>query len=125
MPMQSNPIMKGRMPLDTTSFSPTSRRAAVRRVVLAILAVVLLAYASAILWLVTQETRLVFQAGRPLGELRPAFSYEQIDIPREDGARQFGWMMKQADANAAWLLYLHGNAATIASRTNIAHYTQL
>jgi fermentation-respiration switch protein FrsA (DUF1100 family) len=82
-------------------------------------------------WLVSQETRLVFQAGGPLDAglytARPAFPYEQVDVPRTDGAARYAWLMKQ-DAGAAtapWVLYLHGNAATIASRLNISHYEHL
>jgi fermentation-respiration switch protein FrsA (DUF1100 family) len=72
----------------------------------------------------TQETRLVFQAGRPLGESRPSFPFTQVTVPRADGASQFAWKMDNPGARA-WLLYLHGNAATIASRVNIARYRQL
>jgi uncharacterized protein len=75
-------------------------------------------------WLVTQETRLVFQAGRPLGEGRPSFAYEQVDLPRPDGQRQFAWAMERPDART-WVLFLHGNSATVASRVNIARYREL
>jgi uncharacterized protein len=81
-------------------------------------------YVAAMAWLVTQETRLVFQAGRPLGEGRPSFAYEQVDLPRADGGRQFAWLMQQPDART-WVVFLHGNAATIASRVNIARYREL
>jgi dipeptidyl aminopeptidase/acylaminoacyl peptidase len=114
------------MPLQTTSSSAPRRDVAtVRRILVGIFAVLLLAYGAAIVWLMTQETRLVFQAGQPLGPARPAFPYEQVNLPRDDGARQFAWVMKAADANAPWVLFLHGNDATIASRPNIAHYTRL
>jgi uncharacterized protein len=97
-----------------------------RRAVLVTIATLLAAYLGAMIWLVTQETRIVFRAGRPLGPARPTIPYEQIDIPRTDGARQIAWSMKQRDhAGAPWLLFLHGNAATIASRVNIARYTGL
>jgi len=75
----------------------------------------------------SQETRLVFAAGRPLAETRPSGSFEQVDIPRADGLRQFAWVLRQperADA-APWVLFLHGNRATIASRVNILRYEQL
>lgn len=95
----------------------------------------LLAYGSAMVWLVTQETRLVFRAGRSLGEARPPFPFEQIDLPRSDGARQFAWVMPYASSDAPgsdggtssapWLLFLHGNAASIATRGNIARYAEL
>jgi hypothetical protein len=83
-------------------------------------------YAAAVLYLITQETRLVFQAGRTLSAGRPDFPYEQIDVPRADGARQFAWIMRSHDSDdGTWVLFLHGNAATIAARVNIAHYSEL
>ena len=97
----------------------------VRRVVLVALVLIVLGYAGAAMWLMTQETRLVFRAGRSLGPARPAAPFEQVDLPRADGARQFAWAMRHEEGSDAWVLFLHGNAATIASRTNIAHYEQL
>jgi hypothetical protein len=98
------------------------------RACLAVLVTALLAYAGAAIWLMTQETRLVFQADRPLGQARPAAPFEQIDIARGDHLRQFAWVMPASDeaaADAPWALFLHGNSATIASRGNIAHYERL
>ena len=95
-----------------------------RRVLVAVLGLVALLYAGALVFLVTQETRLVFKAGRPLGEARPAFPYEQVELPRSDGARQFAWIIRNPGATT-WVLYLHGNSATIASRVNIARYREL
>jgi uncharacterized protein len=94
------------------------------RFAVVVVATIAVCYIAAILWLVSQETRLVFQAGRPLAESRPAFPYTEVEIPRADGARQFGWAMEQPDART-WLLFLHGNSATIASRANIARYGEL
>ena len=101
-----------------------SRRLTPVRLLLALLATVAVIYGGAILWLMTQETRLVFQAGRPLGEGRPAFPYEQVVLPRADRASQFAWVMRHPEART-WVLFLHGNAATIASRVNIARYREL
>ncbi len=81
-------------------------------------------YAAAVLYLIGQETRLVFQAGRELAAARPPFPYEQIEIPRKDGARQFGWVMQLRESDP-WVLFLHGNASSIASSVNISHYRQL
>jgi fermentation-respiration switch protein FrsA (DUF1100 family) len=69
----------------------------------------------------------VFQAGRTLGESRPPFRFEQIDVPRSDGARQFAWIMRASSLpdSAPWVLFLHGNAATVAAKVNIAHYSEL
>ncbi len=96
------------------------------RVLLSLLILAAAGYGVAIVWLITQETRIVFQAGRTLAPSRPAFPYEQIDIPRVGGARQFAWLMRRGDSDEGpWMLYLHGNAATIASKVNISHYAQL
>jgi dipeptidyl aminopeptidase/acylaminoacyl peptidase len=96
------------------------------RGLLALLAVAAVGYGVAVVWLITQETRLVFQAGRSLAIGRPPFPYEQIDLPRADGARQFAWVMRRGGSDAGpWVLYLHGNAATIASKVNISHYAEL
>ncbi len=92
-----------------------------------LLAVVLL-YVGAIVYLVTQETRLVFRTGNALGAARPRSGWEQVYLPRSDGARQFAWVMNHADDGASrrpWVLYLHGNEATIGSRMNVRHYEQL
>jgi uncharacterized protein len=96
------------------------------RVIAALLLIAVMGYAAAVLYLLTQETRLVFQAGQTLSAARPEFPYEQIEVPRSDGARQFAWVMRSAGSDdGTWVLFLHGNAATIASRVNIAHYTEL
>ena len=96
------------------------------RLIAALLVVVAIGYAAAVLYLITQETRLVFQAGRTLSSARPDFPYEQIEVPRADGGGQFAWIMRARPSDeATWVLFLHGNAATIASRVNIAHYTGL
>lgn len=96
------------------------------RLLLALLALVVVGYAAIVIWLMTQETRLVFQAGSVLGPARPAFSYAQIELPRADRARQFAWQMPaQAAIDRPWVIFLHGNAASIASRVNIAHYRLL
>ena len=94
------------------------------RLVAALIALVALAYAGALVYLVTQETAIVFEAGRPLGEARPTFPYEQVPLPRQDGGQQFAWVMRTPEART-WLLFLHGNSATIASRVNIARYREL
>jgi len=96
------------------------------RVLLTLVVTLALGYGIGVLYLITQETRLVFQAGQTLGTARPPFPYEQIDVPRADGARQFGWVMRSTGSDeGTWVLFLHGNAATIAAKVNIAHYSEL
>jgi uncharacterized protein len=97
------------------------------RVIVALLLIAAMCYGAAVLYLITQETDLVFQAGRTLAESRPPFSYQQVDIPRSDGVRQFAWIMPgpQSPDDSTWVLFLHGNAATVAAKVNIAHYVEL
>lgn len=97
-----------------------------RRLLAATAVALALAYAGAVAYMMSQETRLVFAAGRPLAADRPAPPLEEVDQVRPDGSRVFGWALPQPDSasDAPWLLYLHGNRATIASRANIVRYEQ-
>ncbi len=104
---------------------PDAKLRLARRILLAIAITAALGYSAAVAYLMTQETRLVFAAGRPLAETRPSGAFEQVDIPRGDGARQFGWVLRSERDEAPWLLFLHGNRATIASRVNIVRYEHL
>ncbi len=84
-------------------------------------------YAVTILWLMSQETTIVFAPPGELGARRPAAPLEQVELPRDDRARQFAWVMRTAADSAThpWILYLHGNSSTIANRLNIVHYEHL
>jgi fermentation-respiration switch protein FrsA (DUF1100 family) len=83
-------------------------------------------YGLAVMWLIGRETQLVFQAVSTLATGRPPFPYEQVDVPRPDGIKQFAWVMRGGDSDAGpWALYLHGNASSVASQVNIAHYRAL
>src|SRR5687768_12191878 len=104
--------------------SPLPRRGITARALVSLAVLLVVGYGAAVVWLMTQETRLVFQAGRPLSQARPDFPFEQVPVPRADGQQQFGWVMTRPDATG-WVLFLHGNAATIASRVNIARYREL
>lgn len=96
------------------------------RVLLLLLWLSVAGYAAAVLWLMTQETRIVVQAIQTLGDARPPFPYEHVELPRQDGARQFAWVMPaEQPADASWVLYLHGNPSTVASPVNVAHYALL
>jgi uncharacterized protein len=94
------------------------------RVLLYLLALVFVGYAIAIVSVINEESTLVLEAGRTLAPNRPAFYYEQIEIPRRDGLRQFAWLMPVAK-DAPWIVFLHGNATTIASPVSISHYRAL
>lgn len=96
-----------------------------RLILLTIAVVAACVYGAAVVFLISQETRLVFEHGRPLGTLRPAAPFAQVELPRQDGERQFAWIMRHADPEAPWLLYFHGNRANVASRVNIVRYEGL
>ena len=96
-----------------------------RRILLTIAVVAACVYGAALLFLVSQETRIVFEAPPALGPLRPAPPFEQVDLPRPDGERQFAWIMRHARPGAPWVLYLHGNDATVARRVNILRFEHL
>ena len=95
-----------------------------RRVLLAIGMGCIVLYCAAVAWLMWHESAIVFAAPRELGARRPAAPFEQIELPRDDQARQFAWAMRsRADGDTRpWILYLHGNSSTIAHRMNIVHY---
>jgi uncharacterized protein len=89
-------------------------------------------YMAAIARLMSQETELIFRTAAARADTRPSFPYQQIELPRTDRARQIAWVMEREKAEGKresdedlWVLYLHGNAATIASRMNVAHYRRL
>src|SRR5260221_9155256 len=98
-----------------------------RRALMLVAVLAVLAYAGGVIWLVTQETRIVFDAGRPLGDLRPAAPFEDVTLAESEGLRQRLWVLRTAtDADTRpWVLYLHGNAANVASRLNILHCERL
>lgn len=102
------------------------RRPRPLRVLAVLLAIAAAGYAVAVMWLIGRETQLVFQAGSTLATGRPPFPYEQIEVPRTDGVRQFAWIMRAGGSDAGpWALYLHGSASSVASQVNIAHYRVL
>ena len=104
-------------------------RITARRVLMGVLLLAVLLYGGAMVWLVTNETRLVFQAGAPLGDRRPAQPYEQLDQVAEADHQPnaLAWLMPAATTpeRQPWVIFLHGNASTIASRLNILHYEGL
>ena len=101
----------------------------VRRALVLIGLIAVLAYGGAMLWLYTQETRLVFRAVTDLGDRRPSQPYEQLDRRPEDGGAPYAraWLLPApaSDGERPWVVYLHGNDSNIASRLNIFHAERL
>jgi fermentation-respiration switch protein FrsA (DUF1100 family) len=105
-----------------------------RRALTLVVVVAIVAYGGAMLWLYTQETRLVFRAITDLGDRRPSQPYEQIDQVAEGGGAPSAraWVLPaqtpvpaQAADDRPWVVYLHGNDSNIASRLNILHEERL
>ena len=108
----------------------TGTRLTFARVIGGLLLLAVLAYLGAMVWLVTNETRLVFRADAPFDARRPAKPYEEVeDHPMEGGGAIEGraWFMpaNSGSDTAPWVVYLHGNDANLASRMNILHYERL
>ena len=100
---------------------------AMKRLLAGLGIVAILAYVGALVWLVSQETTMIFEPGRPLGDLRPRIPFEEVFIDAESG-RQPAWIIRAASAPTAgrpWVIYFHGNDANIATRLNILHYERL
>jgi dipeptidyl aminopeptidase/acylaminoacyl peptidase len=104
----------------------TGRLGRWRRLVYAAMALALI-YVGAVVYLAANETALIFRNGRPLGTARPAPPAALVEYPGPDGSRLPAWRVPDGDpaTNGAWVLFFHGNAATIGSRINVAHYDQL
>jgi len=107
-------------------------RFTVRRAFTALAVLAVLIYMGAVVRLMMQETELIFRTNAARSDHRPSFPFRQVDLPRADGARQFAWVMPSgngatngATSDDIWILFLHGNAATIGSRMNVAHYQRL
>ena len=103
-------------------------RITLSRALVAVFLVAAIAYAGAIVWLMTNETRLIFAPGATLGDRRPTVPFEQLDVTQVEGSQTpyaRMWLIRAAAKDAPWVVFLHGNASTIASRMNILHYEQL
>jgi fermentation-respiration switch protein FrsA (DUF1100 family) len=110
-----------------------AKRNWLRRAVAAVLILAILGYGAALVHLMIQETELIFRTAGARADSKPLAPYTTVDLPRADGARQFAWRLPAADGSGGgssgegpfWVLYLHGNASTIASRMNVKHYLRL
>ena len=100
-----------------------------RRVSIGVLTGVIVLYGGAMAWLVAQETTLIFRASPVLGDLRPKTPFELVTLQAPGGPRQVAFVLRgpsdEGEVDRPWVIFLHGNASTIASRLNILHYDRL
>jgi pimeloyl-ACP methyl ester carboxylesterase len=122
------------MPTDVPAGRGRAPRRVVRRVVVGLVLLAVLAYAAALVHLMLSETELIFRTEVAKADTLPPFPYTKIDLPRADGAAQFAWRIQAADddtpvrrslGEGGWVLFLHGNASTVASRMNVKHCARL
>ena len=95
-------------------------------------------YLGAVGYMMSQETRLVFLPRADLGSVRPAPPFEQTDLTSNPAAQTastlgpatghpFAWIMRAGPKpdTRPWVIFFHGNDATVASPLNIEHYEHL
>ncbi|BCS32856.1 hypothetical protein TBR22_A20800 [Luteitalea sp. TBR-22] len=92
------------------------------------LAAVVLAYPTAIAYLMANEVSLVFVPPQTTPAVPPALAAGLEQLPRSlpDGARGRLWVLRQpATPQAPWAVYLHGNGATVGASVNVERYQHL
>jgi len=96
----------------------------------------LLGYLGALAYLYTYQVDLVFRAPRhrSLYMASVGLAPERVVVTGEDGLATEAWRVRArpaseppsaGDAAGYWILFLHGNAATISSSGNVRRYDQL
>lgn len=112
---------------DVAVTSSTRRRFLQWSLIGALVAVVL-AYGTAVGWLMANEVQLVFVPNRKVYTVAPDVAARIERIPRTTAAGAPGllWVMRQtARPDAPWVLYLHGNGANVGTPENIERYQHL
>lgn len=93
-----------------------------------VLAATVLAYGTAVAWMMFNEVALVFvpkQTAHPIAA-DAARRIEHISRALPGGGEGLLWVLRQPDrADAPWVIFLHGNAATVSAPTNVERYLQL
>ena len=103
------------------------RRRFLRWSLIGALIAAVLAYGTAIVWLMANEVALVFVPTRATPAVSDTMQARMERVPRvtRSGSPGVLWVMRQVGTpQAPWVLYLHGNAATVRSAVNIERYDQ-
>lgn len=88
----------------------------------------LLAYLTVVAYLMVNEVSLVFVPRRTLAAVPPAVEAQLERLPRALAGGTPGqlWVLRQAARpDAPWVLFLHGNGATVATPENVERYEHL
>jgi fermentation-respiration switch protein FrsA (DUF1100 family) len=104
------------------------RRRFLRWSLIGAVAAAVLAYGTAIGWMMANEVALVFVPNRKAYPLSPdvAARIERVSRPVRGGAPGLLWVLRDPDrADAPWVIFLHGNSANVSTPENVARYRQL
>jgi fermentation-respiration switch protein FrsA (DUF1100 family) len=101
----------------------------VKRILIGLLIVLLLGYASIIIYLKTNETEIVYYEFYGQGPLQSPsdsleLNFQRIELNTEDGLKLIGWIVPSAkdSSSGPWLLFCHGNASDISYPDYILRY---
>ncbi len=101
----------------------------VKRILIGLLIVLLLGYASIIIYLKTNETEIVYYEFYGQGPLQSPsdsleLNFQRIELNTEDGLKLIGWIVPSANDSSSgpWLLFCHGNASDISYPDYILRY---
>jgi uncharacterized protein len=99
------------------------------RLLIGLFVLAFLGYAVVIVYLMTQETKLVYYEayGQPIRTICPDsthLKYQRIELRSEDGIKLSGWVIlsEKDTLTSPWLLFCHGNASDISYIDYIARY---
>jgi fermentation-respiration switch protein FrsA (DUF1100 family) len=99
------------------------------RVLAGLFVLAFLGYAGVIVYLMTQETKLVYYEayGQPVRTVPPdstQLKYQRIELRSEDEIKLSGWVIlsEKDKLTSPWLLFCHGNASDISYIDYIARY---
>lgn len=107
---------------------PSVRRRFVRWSLLGAVAAAVLAYGTAIAWMMANEVDLVFVPNRKAYPVPAdvAARIERVTRPLPGGASGLLWVLRRSDrADAPWVIFLHGNSANVSTPENVSRYRQI
>ena len=89
------------------------------------LAAIVLAYATAVGYMMANEVALVFAPNARDHAVAPDIAGRIERVPRTVGHSPGLLWVLRGDADAPWIVFLHGNAANVSTPENVTRYLQL
>ncbi|HTV00459.1 MAG TPA: alpha/beta hydrolase [Luteitalea sp.] len=105
----------------------TTRRRFLVWSALGALVAIVLAYASAVGYMMANEVSFIFAPNARAYDVAPevATRIERIQRTTSGGTPALLWAMRQDALDAPWIIFLHGNAANVSTPGNVTRYLQL